>query len=122
MANWNEIKSGVGRAANKTIKKAGEIADAASMKLKLKTLNVKLTESYETLGRLTYKQIKTERSQAEDISKVIERIDKYREDIKKLKKEIEDAKKERELRPEDVKIEDDEDASDDESDETEDDE
>lgn len=104
MANWNEIKSNVGRAADKTIKKAGELADAASMRLKLKSMNVKLNEKFETLGRLTYKQLKTGRSHAEAISAVIEEIDSLREEIRELKQKIDEAKEARAKKPEDVNV------------------
>lgn len=106
MAKWNDIKHGVGKAADKTIKKANDLADAAAHRIKLKAMNVKLSEKYEALGRLTYKQLKSERSQAEAISKVIEDIDKLREKIKAQKQRIEDEKIARAERPEDVKIED----------------
>ena len=103
---WNNIKSGVGKAADKTMKKASDIADAAALRIKLRAMNAKLSEKYETLGRLTYKQLKSERSQAEAISKVIEDIDELREKIKAHKQRIEDEKAARAERPEDVKIED----------------
>ncbi len=96
MANWEDIKVSVGRAANKTVKKAGELADTASLHFKYKTCKAKLNEKFEKLGRLTYKQLKTEISHAEEIASVISEIDTLREEIKELKQKIEDAKKERE--------------------------
>ena len=111
MANWNDIKLRMSHAADKTIKKAGELADSASLKFKLKTLNVKLGDKYEKLGRLTYKQLKTERSQAEAISAVITDIDSLREEIKQLKERIEEDKHARRESPEDIDV-DDEEASD----------
>ena len=95
MANWNEIKANVGNAANKTIKVAGELADIAKLNFKIKALSVKLSGKFEKLGRLTYKQLKTETSYAEDISAVIADIDQLREDIKALKEAAEKAKQER---------------------------
>ncbi len=95
MANWNDIKAGVGKAANKTMKKAGEIADSASLKFKLTTQKAKLSDRFERLGRLTYKQLKTETSYAEDIATVISEIDELRESIKEIKAKIEAAKEER---------------------------
>ena len=92
MANWEDIKASVSRAANKTIKKAGELADTASLNFKLKTLKVKQSEKFEKLGKLTYKQLKTSVSQTEDISKVIETIDSLRAEIASIEKEIEDEK------------------------------
>ena len=109
--NWNDIKTGVGRAANKTVRKAGELADTASLHLKLKALNARLCDKFERLGRLTYKQIKTEISHAEEIASVIEDIDHLREEIKLLKEKIEKLKKERKSSSEDVKIEDEEPAT-----------
>lgn len=96
MANWNEIKTNVGHAANKTIKVAGELADIAKLNIKLKTMTVKLSGKFEKLGRLTYKQLKTETSYAEEIAVVIADIDQLRADIKALKEKIELAKAERE--------------------------
>ena len=107
MSKWDNIKSGVSRAANKTAKKANELAESAAQKLKLKAMNAKLSEKYEMLGRLTYKQLKSERSQAEKIAETIDAIDKLRADIKELKERIEDEKAARAERPEDIKIEDD---------------
>lgn len=106
MSKWNDIKSGATRVANKTAKKANELAETAAQKLKLKAMNARLSEKYETLGRLTYKQLKSERSQAENIAHTIADIDKLREDVKALKERIENEKTARAERPEDIKIED----------------
>ena len=95
MANWNEIKTNVGRAANKTVKKAGELADVASMHFKLKTTKATINDRYEKLGRLTYKQLKTEISQAESIAEVISELDTLREEVRALKEKIESMKKEK---------------------------
>ena len=109
MSKWNDIKGGVGKAADKTAKKANELASIAAMRIKLRAMNAKLSDLYEALGRLTYKQLKSERSQAEQIAKTIESIDKQREAIKALKARIEDEKAARTGRPEDIVIEDEED-------------
>lgn len=105
MASWNEIKTNVGRAANKTVKKAGELADVASMHFKLKTTKAKINDRYEKLGRLTYKQLKTEISQAEAIAEVISELDALREEVRALKEKIEELKKERENSAESVDVE-----------------
>ena len=81
MANWNEIKSTVGTAAGKTLRAAGELADIAKLNIKVKALSVKLSGKFEKLGRLTYKQLKTETSYAEDIAVVIADIDQLRADF-----------------------------------------
>jgi len=92
MATWNEFCSDVSRIANKAAKKTGEIAHSASLRIKLENIKSKLSSSYEKLGRLTYKQLKTSVSQTEDISKVIETIDSLRAEIASIEKEIEDEK------------------------------
>ena len=108
MANWEDIKASVSRATNKTIKKAGELADTASLHFKLKTLKVKQSEKFEKLGKLTYKQLKTDNSYAEAISELIAEIDALREEIKALKEKIEAAKAERQTAEdaEDIDVED----------------
>ncbi|MBQ9086812.1 MAG: hypothetical protein IJY47_06460 [Clostridia bacterium] len=96
MANWNEIRASVGRVANKALRKTEELADTASMHLKLKNLENKREETYAALGRLTYRQLKTEGSRAEEIAKKIEEIDHIRQKINVVKDEIEAAKKAKE--------------------------
>ena len=109
MSKWNDIKGGVSKAADKTAKKANELASAAALRIKLRSKNAKLSEKYEALGRLTYKQLKLGRSQAELIASTIESIDALRDEIKALKQRIEDEKAARTERPEDIIIEDEED-------------
>lgn len=104
MANWEDIKASVSRATNKTIKKAGELADTASLHFKLKTLKVKQSENFEKLGKLTYKQLKTDNSYAEAISELIAEIDALREEIKALKEKIEAAKAEKHTAEDDEDI------------------
>lgn len=88
MATWQEIRSGVEHAANKAIKKTSEIADTASLRVKLKSLDVKLNCEYEKLGKLTYKQLKTSKSQAEEIAAVIDSIDSLRAEMKTVREKI----------------------------------
>ena len=90
MANWNEIRSDVKVAANKAIKKTGELADTASIHLKIKMAEVRLSAAYEKLGKLTYKQLKLGDSQAESISETMATIDTLRADIKTLKIRLEE--------------------------------
>ena len=92
MANWKEIRTKAGNTANKAIKKTGEIADSASKYVKIKIYDTKLSARYEELGRLTYKQIKTEKSLAEKISGVIDEIDTLRIQRQVLKADIESEK------------------------------
>ena len=95
MANWNNIKASVSSAANKTFKVAGELADSAKLNIKLKTLSAKASGKFEKLGRLTYRQLKTDTSYAEEIATTIADIDAIRAEIKETKAKIEAAKEER---------------------------
>ncbi len=96
MASWNEIKNDMGNLASKAIKKTGELADSASVAIKIKVEQVKLSSAYEALGKLTYKQLKTSESQAEKISEAISLIDSLHENIRSLRQKAEELKKERE--------------------------
>ena len=88
MATWNEFCSGVGRIANKTVKKTGEVAHSASLHIKLENCKSKLSSAYEKLGRLTYQQIKSSESQADKISEIIATIDSLREDLSAIEAKI----------------------------------
>ena len=96
MANWENIKSGVTRVANTTIKKTGELAGNASMHMKLARLMAKRDEMFEKLGKLTYIQLKTKESRAEEIAAIISQIDSLGVQIVKQKAKIEEAKAQKE--------------------------
>ena len=93
MSNWNDLRKQAGKAANKAIKKTGELAESAKKYMKLKVCDAKLDAHYEALGRLTYKQIKNGESMAEKIAEAIEKIDKLRAERKAINDEIEADKK-----------------------------
>lgn len=92
MANWGEIRTNVGHAASEAAKKTEEIAQTASMHVKLARLMSKRDEQFEKLGKLTYKQLKTEESYAEQIAAIISQIDTLSSQIVKQKAKIEQAK------------------------------
>ena len=95
MADWNNVRNGVGRAANKAIKKTGEVADVATIYVKIKMLEAKLDGYYTTLGKLTYKQLKTGESQAEKIKPIVDGIDVARDKVQALRVRLEDEKQRR---------------------------
>ena len=95
MADWNEIRSKIGKAANKAVQKTSEMADSASKYVKLKSYDSKISSKYESLGRLTYKQIKSGESQAQRISELIDDIDSLCANRKQLADEIEADKQRR---------------------------
>ena len=84
----------VKKVAGKAVKKTGEVADIAVKRVKLQRIDSKLSDRYEMLGRLTYKQLKTGESYAEKIALYIEAIDQLRADRKALNAEIEAEKAE----------------------------
>ena len=96
MSSWNEFCDDARRFANKAAKKTGELAHSATLRVKLEATKAKLSGRFETLGRLTYKQLISGETQAEKISEVISDIEKLREEEKELKKQISEAKKKEE--------------------------
>ena len=95
MADWNNVRAEVGRAANKAIKKTGEVADVAAVYVKIKMAEAKVDGYYTTLGKLTYKQLKTGESQAEKIKPIVDGIDASREKIRMLRAKLEEEKQRR---------------------------
>ena len=93
MSSWNEFCDDARRFANKAAKRTGELAHSTTLRIKLETVKAKLSGRFESLGRLTYKQLVSGETQAEKISEVIAAIEKLREEEKELKKQIEEAKK-----------------------------
>lgn len=114
MANkseWNEklgsfigsVKKATKKAANKTM----ELADAASLNIKLQGLNVKLSEKFEELGRLSYRKLEgigeitdgeapaPTDDVVDKIAEAVEAINKLYEEISCLKAEIKAAKEAR---------------------------
>ncbi|MBE6596919.1 MAG: hypothetical protein E7641_04530 [Ruminococcaceae bacterium] len=104
MANWDNIKANVSKAANKTAKKASELADIASLHFKEKTIKAKINTKFEKLGKLTYMQLKSNISQADAIAVTINEIDELRRDLKEVKAKIEESKRER--KSDDIEIDD----------------
>lgn len=106
MANWSTVKDGAARATNKAIRKTGEVADVAAIYVKIKMAEAKLDGYYTTLGKLTYKQLKTGESQAEKIKPIVDGIDASREKIRLLREKLEEEKQRKKdaksARPEDI--------------------
>ncbi len=88
-------KKATQKAANKTM----ELADIASLNLKLQSLNVKLSEKFEYLGKLSYKKLSgvgeisdeispDSDTTVDEIAETVEAIDKLYDEISRLKAEI----------------------------------
>ena len=89
MSEFNNFCKKVKKTAAKAVKKTGEAVDIAAKYVKLQRIDSKLSDRYEALGRLTYKQLKTGESHAEKIALYIQSIDQLRVDRKNLNEEIE---------------------------------
>ncbi len=95
MSEWNEFCTKVGMVADKAAKKTGELADTASKHVRVKMYDAKLASKYEDLGRLTYRQLRTEVSQAEKIAVVVDKIDQLRAERKLIVTQIEEERAKR---------------------------
>ena len=95
MSGWDEFKSNAGKIASKAASKVGELAAAATARIKLQGVKLRLCEAYEKLGRLTYKSYKQGTDSA-GIDAVIAEIDRLRAKIKKLESDIKAARKTKE--------------------------
>lgn len=95
----NEKLNNFIKSAKKATKKAAnttmELADIASLNLKLQGQSVKLSEKYEELGKLSYDKLANEADNAEKIASVVEEIGKMIEAIENTKAEIRAKKAER---------------------------
>ena len=89
MSDFNSFCKKVKKTAAKVVKKTGEAADIAAKYVKIQKIDSKLSDRYEVLGRLTYKQLKTGESHAEKIALYIESIDQLRAERKAISDEIE---------------------------------
>ena len=89
MSDFNSFCKKVKKTAAKVVKKTGEAADIAAKYVKIQKIDSKLSDRYEVLGRLTYKQLKTGESHAEKIALYIESIDQLRAERKTISDEIE---------------------------------
>lgn len=95
MAEWKDIKDTAKRVARGTARKTEELAQSATLNLKLTAAKSKRDAAYEKLGKLTYKQLKSGESQAENIARTVSEIDRILADIDCYKAKIEAAKEEK---------------------------
>ena len=106
MATWQEFCDSVTKLTNKAIVKTGELADSASLHLKLAQKEATLAELYEQFGKLTYKQIKQGDSTEEKATELIEKLDALCAEISAIKAEIQAKKDAKSAKKEDETIND----------------
>ncbi|MBQ4091356.1 MAG: hypothetical protein IJC64_03460 [Clostridia bacterium] len=94
MANWEEIKKSIGNIADKTVNKTRELADVASLKLKIANKEAERDLQYRALGKLAYVklrgiEVKDPDALTENISTTLEKLDTVLAEIRQLKAEEE---------------------------------
>ncbi|MBE6584454.1 MAG: hypothetical protein E7649_05705 [Ruminococcaceae bacterium] len=94
MANWNDIKKSIGNIADKTASKTRELADTASLKLKIANKEAERDLLYKALGKLAYAKlrnlnVKDPEALTENISVTLEKLDAILKELRELKAEDE---------------------------------
>ncbi len=94
MANWEEIKKSIENIADKTVTKTRELADVASLKIKIANKESERDLQYRALGKLAYVklrgiEVKDPDALTENISTTLEKLDKIIAEIRQLKAEEE---------------------------------
>ena len=94
MANWNEIKMSIGNFAGKTAAKTRELADTASLKIKIANKEADRDIQYKALGKLTYAKLRNlnvsdPEALTENISTTLDKLDTVLKELHDLKAELE---------------------------------
>lgn len=94
MANWNDIKKGFGSIASKTATKTRELADNASLKIKIANKESERDIQYKALGKLAYAKLRNLNvsdpdALTENISATLDRLDEILKELHDLKSEEE---------------------------------
>ena len=84
----SEIAKDLKKVGKKVAKKTVKITDAASARIKLQSVSVKLSAEYEELGKLSYSKLVRDVDNADKIASSIDKIDELRTEIAVLKKEL----------------------------------
>ena len=94
MANWNDIKKSIGNIADRTATKTREIADTASLKIKIANKEAERDIQYKALGKLAYAKlrnlnVKDPDALTENISTTLDKLDAILKEIAELRAEDE---------------------------------
>ena len=93
---WKEFCAGINKVANKAAVKIEELSDSASLYMKEKSLDVKLCQAYENLGRLYYEQLDGAVGKADKIDECVKEIDRLKLEIGEIRVQAEQNKKKNE--------------------------
>lgn len=93
---WKEFCASINKVANKAAVKIEEFSDSASLYVKEKSLDVKLCEAYEKLGRLYYEQLDGAAGKTDEIDECVKEIDRKKREIEEIRAQAEQNKKKNE--------------------------
>ena len=96
---WKEFCASLNKVANKAAVKIEELSDTASLHIKAKSIDVKLCEAFEKLGRLYYGQLDGEVGKADEIDECVKEIDRLKRELGDINEQIEQNKKKGEEEP-----------------------
>ena len=85
MSTLNRVWDATRRTAKKIADKAENLADTATTTVKIKSLEMRIDEQYENLGRIIYRDLHTEEDLEEEKLRVIAAIDALFDRIAELK-------------------------------------
>ncbi|MBR2479361.1 MAG: hypothetical protein IKB47_03035 [Clostridia bacterium] len=107
MSKWNDFCAGVSKTTKSTADKTKNIANLASLRVKLGTLESKVADEYDTLGRIYYSQEvgkidsgEALRDQIRAISDINKQINAVNAEIREIKRLEAEAKAAREAEKE----------------------
>ena len=93
MSKWNDFCESVSKTTKKTADKTKTLANLASLKLKLSKLEVKVSEEYDSLGRIYYLQEVGKVDNREAIAMQLKFISDINKQINAVKGEIREIKR-----------------------------
>ena len=93
-SSWNDFCNNVRDIADKAGKKAGQIADVTSLRIKLKSLEIKENDEYKKLGKVTYDVVRYGSAKEEESAKIVKRIDSLKAEQEDISIRIEAIKEE----------------------------
>lgn len=92
MAFWDDFTKGAKDAASFTVKKTGELTAAAKLKVALHNEETKLSECFESMGKLYYEEKTADADNETAIEALIKSADETKVKIAELKDKLSDLK------------------------------
>lgn len=92
MSTWDDVKKSIRTVANKVVVKTDELADDAAQAIRKKTTEAHLCESYEQLGRVSYRILCEEQGSLEELLQDADFIT-AKQQVESLQKTLEEHEK-----------------------------